>query len=126
MATDLAVVIIYSISHYQLVHALLMRCHTVGGRGMSSATGGLDIVVLCAIYSVAIRLSSCVRWCENCWKWCCDLDCLRAMSSSPYIVVCTRTSLGRMPSIFGANHGGELLLGSFGYVFIKGIFDTQR
>ena len=31
---------------------------------------------------------------------------------------------GRIPSVFGANHGGELSLGPAGYVLIKGMDDT--
>ena len=123
---NLAVIIICSIPRCQLAHTLLMRYHDVGVRGMSSVTGGLGIILWCVRYSVAVKWSSCVRWSEACWRWYCALECSCAMASAPYILACAWTPAGRMPSVFGANHGGELSLGSVEYVFIKGIFVTRR
>ena len=106
--TNLVVVIICSIPRCQLAHVLLTRRRVVRVCEMSSATGSLSIALWYMRYSVAVRWSNCVRWCETCWRWYCALDCSYAMVSTPYIMACARTSFGRMPSVFGANHSREL------------------
>ena len=49
-----------------------------------------------------------------------------AKASAWYIFAWAATSLGRIPRVCGANHGGVKLLDGVGYVLTSGIWATLR
>ena len=126
LVTNLLVVVNYSIPSCQLAYALLMSRREAGVCGLRSVSYGLGMFFWWARYRVAVWRSICVRWCEVWRRWCCINGCSCARKSALYIVVCARTSFGRIHSVCGANHGGELSLGPAGYILIRGMDDTFR
>ena len=124
--TSFEVIMSCSIPLFQLAHVLLMSCRVCGVLRIRVSAGGRGLVVMSVLYKVVVSMSRAARRCVIWWRCACALGWLCVIAKVSSILACEQTSSGRIPIVFGANHGGVESLASFGYVFRSSISVTRR